>query len=202
MSPAEIVIATRNPGKLAEIKGLLSHLPVRLLSLDSFADVPEVDEDRPTLEENAVKKAAEVARHTGRAAIADDTGLEVNALDGRPGVHSARYAGPESDPIANRALLLDELRDVADRRARFRTVVAFVTADETLVFEGICEGSIGTSERGTGGFGYDPLFVPDGSDRTFAELSLEEKNAVSHRGRALTELDTFLTTWLPGTLLD
>ena len=125
-------------------------------------------------------------------ALADDTGLEVDALGGRPGVHAARYAGPACDAVANRALLRRELAGVANRAAQFRTIIAFAEAGAVRYFEGVCKGRILDEERGTGGFGYDPLFVPDGEARTFAELSPDEKNAISHRGRALRAFAAYL----------
>ncbi|MFQ5568998.1 MAG: RdgB/HAM1 family non-canonical purine NTP pyrophosphatase [Rhodothermales bacterium] len=181
----EIVLATHNPGKVAEMRALLAALPVRLIMASDLAGVPEVEEDAPTLEGNAAKKARTLHAHTGLPALADDTGLEVETLGGRPGVRSARYAGPEADDAANRALLRRELDGQANRTAQFRTVIAFAEGSEVRYFEGICTGRILEEERGTGGFGYDALFVPTGEVRTFAELSPAEKNAVSHRGRAL-----------------
>ncbi|WP_457652972.1 RdgB/HAM1 family non-canonical purine NTP pyrophosphatase [Rhodocaloribacter sp.] len=190
--PMEIVLATRNPGKVREVRALLAGLPVTLRTAASFEDAPEVLEDAPTLEGNARKKALALHRHTGLPTLADDTGLEVTALGGRPGVHSARFAGPDADDAANRAKLLRELSGAADRSARFRTVVAFVEDGEVRLFEGVCPGRILEEERGAGGFGYDALFVPEGETRTFAELGPAEKNAVSHRGRALRKLAAYL----------
>ena len=188
----QIVLATRNPGKLAEMRALLAGLPFTLVSAADFPEVPEIEEDLPTLEGNARKKAETLLHFTGLPALADDTGLEVTALNGRPGVHSARYAGPAADPAANRALLLKELQGVSDRRARFRTVIAFATSEGTRLVEGICTGSITERERGSGGFGYDALFLPDGHTRTFAELDAAEKNAISHRGSALRQMKAHL----------
>lgn len=189
----KIVLATRNPGKLYEMRSLLSGLPVQLISADEVNGAPFVKEDAATLEGNAARKAQALYEYTGLSSLADDTGLEVNALGGRPGVHSARYAGERSDDAANRRLLLKNMEGVEKRDARFRTVVAFVESDGTLhYFEGICAGTIIDEERGEGGFGYDPLFVPEGADLTFAELSAEEKNAVSHRGRALRPFAAYL----------
>lgn len=189
----KIVLATRNPGKLYEMRSLLSGLPVHLISADEVNGAPLVEEDAATLEGNAARKAQALYEFTGLSSLADDTGLEVNALGGRPGVHSARYAGERSDDAANRRLLLKNMEGVEKRDARFRTVVAFVDGDGTLhYFEGICAGTIIDEERGEGGFGYDPLFIPEGSDLTFAELSAEEKNAVSHRGRALRPFAAYL----------
>ena len=181
----KIVLATRNAGKVAEIKALLATLDVEICTVADFVDAPTVEEDRDTLEGNALKKARALHAHTGLPTLADDTGLEVDALGGRPGVYSARYAGPEEDPIANRALLLRELEGRSNRTACFRTVIAFVGDGEDAVYQGVCNGSILEYERGTGGFGYDSLFVPEGEQRTFAELTAEQKNKISHRGRAL-----------------
>lgn len=188
----DIVLATRNPGKVRELRDLLAPLPVRLLSADEAGGLPPVEEDQPTLEGNARKKALAAHRHTGRPALADDTGLEVMTLDGAPGVHSARFAGEEASDAANRARLLRVLVDKDDRRAQFRTVVAFAEGGEVHCVEGICRGQILREERGTEGFGYDSLFVPVGETRTFAELSPEEKNAISHRGRALQKFVDYL----------
>lgn len=187
-----IVLATRNPGKVAELRALLADLPVELVSAAEIADAPDVEEDAPTLEGNARKKAEVLHAHTGLSALADDTGLEVDALGGAPGVRSARFAGPEADDAANRARLLRDLEGASDRSARFRTVLAFADGDDIHSFEGICGGQITESERGEGGFGYDALFQPEGETRTFAEMPAEAKNAVSHRGRALRAFADFL----------
>lgn len=181
----KLVIATRNPGKKVEFEALLAGVPVEVLSLADFPDVPDVVEDRDTLAGNAQKKAATVFAATGVPALADDTGLEVDALKGRPGVHSARYAGEDGNAEANRRRLLAELADVAGRTARFRTVLYYADESGERFFEGVCEGEILDRERGDGGFGYDPLFVPAGYTHTFAEMDRATKNAISHRGRAL-----------------
>ena len=192
-----IVLATANPGKAAEIAAVLGDA-VRLLPRPDH--VPDVAEDDDTLEGNARLKAVALVDATGHAAIADDTGLEVEALDGAPGVRSARYAGPEEDPASNRRKLLAELADrgctePAQRRARFRTVIVLRRPDGSeVVAEGSVEGTITAEMRGDGGFGYDSLFVPSGGDgRTFAEMSPDEKNAISHRGRAVRRLAELLT---------
>lgn len=179
-----LYLATGNPGKLRELAARLQ--PLGLDVRPPPSDAPAVDETEPTLEGNARLKAEALARHTGARCLADDTGLEVDALGGRPGVHSARYAGPDCDPSDNRALLLRELSGAADRRARFRTVLACAAPGEpTRTFEGVCAGRIGERPAGEGGFGYDVLFVPDGHAETFAQMTPDQKNAVSHRGRAL-----------------
>lgn len=187
-----IVLATRNPGKVAEIRDLLGGLPVRLLSTDDLDAPPAVEEDEPTLRGNARKKAMAFHQHTGQPALADDTGLEVEALKGAPGVHTARFAGPDATPADNNAKLLRELDGAETRRARFRTVVAVVDETGVHYFEGVCAGRIADAPRGDKGFGYDPLFIPDGEQRTFAEMDPAEKNAISHRKQALHQFATFL----------
>jgi XTP/dITP diphosphohydrolase len=182
-----LVCASANPGKVAELAALLDGIVVfepRPL------DVPDVVEDAPTLEGNAELKARAIADATGIAALADDTGLEVDALNGAPGVRSARFAGEPSDDAANRRLLLERLEGVEHRSARFRTVMCVVDPAGGVAFaEGVCEGTIGTRDRGERGFGYDAIFIPaDGDGRTFAEMNAAEKNAISHRSRALQAL--------------
>jgi len=184
MSP-KLLVSTRNPHKLREITAIMEPLGVELVSLVAFPDAPDVVEDRDTLDGNAIKKARELHAYTGLPTIADDTGLEVIALDGAPGVRSARFAGEKADDADNRALLLERLENADDRRARFRTVIALCTAAGTHTFEGICPGTIIRGERGEKGFGYDPVFEPDGHTVTFAEMPDQEKNTISHRGRAL-----------------
>ncbi|MGI9028401.1 MAG: non-canonical purine NTP pyrophosphatase [Ilumatobacteraceae bacterium] len=182
-----LVCASANPDKVAEIEALLSGA---VTLLPRPADVPDVVEDAATLEGNARLKATAVAVATGRPAVADDTGLEVAALAGRPGVRTARYAGEHATYADNRLRLLEELDGVADRRARFRTVAAIVWPDgDELLVDGSCDGTIASIERGTGGFGYDAVFVPDGGDgRTFAEIGTETKQQLSSRGRAFRAL--------------
>lgn len=187
--PVTVVAATANEHKLAEMRAIFGDA-VELVARPD--DVPEVVEDAASFVGNARLKAVAIAEATGRAALADDSGLEVDALDGAPGVESAYYGGGDHDDAANRARLLAELDAVADpeRTARFRTVMVLYRPDGSeIVVEGTCEGVIIRSERGTGGFGYDPLFVPaDGDPRTFAERSPAEKNAISHRSRACQAL--------------
>ena len=185
--PLQLVAATANPHKLTEIEAILGSA-VELLPRP--ADLGEVIEDGDTLEANARLKAAAVCAHTGKAAVADDAGLEVAALAGAPGVRSARFAGEHANDADNRARLLDELEGAADRSARFRTVAVVVFPDGgELLAEGMTTGTIAVAPLGDGGFGYDPVFIPDGGDgRTFAEMSPDEKNAVSHRGRAFRAL--------------
>jgi len=189
-----IVLATRNPGKTQEIIALLADLPVRLLPLSEFPDVEDVVEDGSTIEENALKKARAVHEATGLPALADDTGLEVLHLDLRPGVRSARYAGEEVSYAENNRKLLRELDGVpmSRRGARFRCVAVFTDGVRETAAEGICHGHIADAPRGSGGFGYDPLFVPDGYDKTFAELSLAVKNTMSHRAKAFQRMRLLL----------
>ncbi len=184
MTIDRVVIASKNPDKIEEVREVLAGLGVEVVDGGDWSDVPETAE---TLEGNALLKARAVAAATGLAAVADDTGLEVAALGGAPGVRSARYSGERATYASNRAKLLAELAGVADRRARFRTVVALVTPDGgEVVAEGAVDGVITAGERGDNGFGYDALFEVDG--RTFAEMTAAEKHAVSHRARALRAL--------------
>ena len=181
-----LFIATANPHKLSEIREIFSVPGLRLLDMNDFPDLPEVVEDKDTFAGNAIKKAREMAEYTGYWAMADDSGLEVDALNGAPGVFSARYAGDDVDYMANNEKLLRELSGVADRSARFRCVVALCSPDgEAFTVDGCCEGRIAERLSGHGGFGYDPLFIPVGENRTFAEMQQEEKNRISHRGVAL-----------------
>lgn len=190
----KIVFATNNAHKLSEVQAVLG--PSFELVTPRMCGVAEdIPEDQPTLEGNALQKARYVRARTGLDCFADDTGLEVEALGGAPGVHSARYATDGHDFAANNRFLLANLAGKTNRRARFRTVVALLVGDEEHLFEGVVEGRILDHECGTEGFGYDPLFVPDGYDRTFAEMSAEEKNAVSHRGRAVRKLSEYLSRY-------
>ena len=191
-SPPVLVLATHNPGKVAEFRTLLQSLPLTLRTLDAWPDAPDVEEDADTLRGNALKKARAIHTHTGHAALSDDTGLEVDALDGRPGVHTARFAGPNATDTENIAHLLDQLDDAHTRAAQFRTVIALVTPQRTHCVEGICRGTIARAPRGDGGFGYDPVFIPDGHATTFAEMTADAKNAISHRRRALDALESVL----------
>ena len=183
-----LIVASRNPDKIAELRHALAGLDLEVRSAADYPAVPEVEENGQTLAENALLKARAVFRATGSLSLADDTGLEVDALGGAPGVHSGRYAGPEQSYARNLAKLLDRMAGVpADRRgARFRTVAAIVFPDgrEELV-EGVCEGRILEAPRGAGGFGYDPIFLVPEIGMTFAELTLEQKDRLSHRGRAM-----------------
>lgn len=184
----ELVFATRNLGKLRELSALVAPLGVRVLSLADFGDV-EVVEDALTFEGNAEKKARAALALSGLPSIGDDSGLEVDALDGAPGVLSARFAGAGHDDAANNAKLLALLDGVDDRAARFRCVLVYLDGSgKRLVAEGRCEGAILRAPRGANGFGYDPLFAVENSGRSLAEFALDEKNRVSHRARAFAEL--------------
>ncbi len=192
----DIVLATKNRKKIREIKKIISFLetPARIFTLDDFPAVEDVVEDGNTFEANAVKKAVQISRSTGMTAVADDSGLEVDALGGAPGVFSARYAGENADDRANLEKLLREMKDVPSGRrgARFVCCIAIASDEKSRTFMGYVEGTIGTEPRGENGFGYDPVFFPKGHDRTFAEMSDTEKNAMSHRARALQELQKYI----------
>jgi XTP/dITP diphosphohydrolase len=191
-----LVIATRNPHKTEEIKAMLTDLPITIRDLREFGNCPEVEEDGRTLEENALKKALAAHRCTGLPVIADDTGLEVYYLLGEPGVRSARYSGENASYDDNNHQLLKRMTQVPARKrqARFRCVVAFVSKDSEQLFEGKVEGDILLKARGSNGFGYDPIFRPVGDDRSYAELSISEKNTISHRALAVSEFYAFLHT--------
>ena len=191
-----LLLGTRNPGKVIEITDIFADSGWSFSSLQEFPNVGEAEENFTTFAENAIAKAQFYAAATGLTALADDSGLEVEALDGAPGVFSARYAGKNASDADRRALLLSELAKTGDtnRRARFVAVVAIAKPDgEVLnVSEGICNGTITFEPRGTGGFGYDPLFVPEGHNQTFAELPDTIKNLISHRARAVMVTKDFL----------
>ena len=182
----QLVLATRNANKLEEIRDVLGLDPHRVKSSFDYPQIPDVVEDKDTLEGNAIKKATTIAAATGCWALADDSGLEVDALGGAPGVYSARYAGEHCSYLDNCNKLLFEMEEKTNRRARFRTVLALVNlVGEVRTLEGAMEGTILTEMRGNGGFGYDPVFMPDGYDLSYAEFDPAEKNRISHRGRAL-----------------
>ena len=187
----ELIFATNNAHKLAEVEAVLGDR-FRLLTPRDCGITEEIPEEQPTLEGNALQKARYIHERTGRDCFADDTGLEVEALGGAPGVHSARYATDGHDFAANNRLLLRKLAGASTRRARFRTVIALILDGRESLFQGAVEGRIAETEAGCGGFGYDPLFVPEGCDRTFAEMTDEQKNALSHRGRAVRKLAEYL----------
>ncbi len=184
-----LVIATKNKGKSAEIKEFLRGFPVEIKDLNDFGPIPDVVEDGATFEENAYKKAVFTAKALGLPALADDSGLEVDALGGVPGIHSARYSGPDATDARNNAKLLDNLSGDINRKARFCCVISLaIPRGRALTYHGYCEGLILDSPRGNMGFGYDPLFYYPPEEKTFAEMCLDEKSRVSHRGRALSEL--------------
>lgn len=189
-----VVLASRNKHKIEELRQTLAPLNIELKSTYDFPQLEEVIEDKSTLEGNALKKARYVFEETGLPSLSDDTGLEVEALDGRPGVYSARYAGESATYQENVDKLLDEMAGVKvkDRKAQFRTVVAFVSDDGTHTFEGVCRGEILEEERGDKGFGYDPVFQPQGFEQTFAELDARTKNEISHRGKAIQKFYDWL----------
>jgi XTP/dITP diphosphohydrolase len=184
-----LIIATRNKGKSAEIRDFLQGFPLDIKDLNDFGPIPEVTEDGQTFEENAYKKASFTAKVLGLPALADDSGLEIDALGGAPGVCSARYAGPHATDAQNNAKLLQELVGVANRSARFRCVLSLaVPTGFALTYEAACDGTIVETPRGDHGFGYDPLFLYPQLNKTFGEMTIGEKLQVSHRGRALLEL--------------
>ncbi len=188
----QIVFATNNAHKLSEIRSILGQ-QMEILSLADIGCHDDIPETADTLEGNALIKARWVKERYGFDCFADDTGLEVEALGGGPGVHTARYAYPDRhDPVANTRKLLAELHEKDNRAARFRTVIALIQGIDEHLFEGIVEGHITTEERGTEGFGYDPVFAPEGGEKTFAELGVEAKNNISHRARAVRKLADFL----------
>ncbi len=183
-----LIIASRNTGKTAEIRELLSGFPITIKNLDDFGPIPEVEEDGQTFDENAYKKASFTARVLGHPALADDSGLVVDALNGAPGVLSARYAGPDATNEDRSRKLLQEMEGVTNRKAAFECVISIaVPTGPALTYEGRCEGTIAKSPEGVNGFGYDPIFFYPPLKKTFAELTREEKGRVSHRGKALEE---------------
>lgn len=186
-----LVFATHNSHKASEINNLLGGL-YEIRELDAIGITEDIPENGDTLEANAREKARYVYDRTGLDVFADDTGLEVEALGGRPGVYTARYAGEECDSVKNMKKLLAELEGQSNRRARFRTVICLIIGGVEHLFEGIVNGTITNSFSGTEGFGYDPVFMPDGQNRTFAEMPLSEKNKISHRGLAVAKLVNFL----------
>lgn len=191
MGPLTLLFATHNLHKLEEVRQAAGEAFTlkSLADLDCFEEIPETGN---TLEENAQIKSSYVFQRFGIPCFADDTGLEVEALDGEPGVYSARYAGPDKDSDRNMDLLLERLRRSVNRKARFRTVFAFTDQGGTVLFEGILNGQITFQRRGRHGFGYDPVFQPEGSAKTLAEMTLEEKNRISHRSQALRKLINYL----------
>ena len=182
-----LVFATNNPHKAREIEQILGP-KFQVKTLKDIGCLEDIEETEPTLEGNALLKARYVKEKYGYDCFSEDTGLEVAALGGEPGVHTARYAGPGRDADDNIHLLLKNLESESDRSARFRTIIALISDRQETLLEGICEGSIATEKQGTGGFGYDPVFIPSGYDATFAELGEDVKNTISHRARATAKL--------------
>ncbi len=191
----DIVIATGNPHKVIEMKKMLEPLGYNVLTLKDIDDFPEIIEDKDTFKGNAKKKAETLSKYLNKDVIADDSGLEVFALNNDPGVYSARYAGEDVTYDDNNKLLLKNMEEVEDRRARFVTTICLYFVDkEEIFFEDYLYGSIAREYRGENGFGYDPIFIPEGDNRHLAEYSLEEKNRISHRGKCMQKLITYLKT--------
>jgi XTP/dITP diphosphohydrolase len=192
-----VVVATRNKGKIREIRKALKGLGLRIYALSDFPDVPEIEEDGKSFTENALKKARFYSKYFGKLTIADDSGLEVEWLKGLPGIYSARYAGKGASARENNQKLLNEMEGISlsKRGARFKCVMAMVSPDgREAIAEGSCKGRIGFEEKGRRGFGYDPFFILPKYGKTMAELSLEEKNKISHRGKALRKLRKIIKT--------
>lgn len=187
----QLVFATNNQNKLKEVQALIPN-HIKLLSLADIACIEDIPETQPTIEGNAIQKAEYLKTNYGYDCFADDTGLEVEALNGEPGVFSARYAGPQRNADDNMNKLLSELENKDSRKAQFKTVIALHLNGKLETFTGICKGEITTDKHGDKGFGYDPIFKPNNYDETFAEIDLELKNKIGHRGKAVKELITFL----------
>ncbi len=187
----KLVFATNNPYKLHELQAILGN-SFKLLNLIDIGCLEDIPEEQPTLEGNARQKAFYVFNNYGYSCFADDTGLEIEALGNKPGVISARYAGETRDPQANMDKVLQQLKEINNRKARFRTVISLVMNGIEKQFEGIVEGEITRNKRGGSGFGYDPIFLPAGYSKTFAEMNLKEKNQISHRARAVIKLVDYL----------
>ncbi len=191
MEKVKLVVATTNKGKLKEIRVVLKNLPIELLTLEDIGFNEGIVEDKDSFEGNAIVKATVVAKKSNYFVMADDSGLEVDALDGAPGIYSARYAGEGADDKKNNIKLLEELASIPKekRTARFRCVIALATPSEVIgTADGVCEGSIDFKEEGQNGFGYDSLFIPEGYDQTFGCIESEIKNKISHRAQALKKL--------------
>ena len=198
--PIILVIATRNKGKKQEIKELLKDFPIEIKNLDDFGPIPHLEEDGDTFDENAYKKASFAARVLGLPALADDSGLIVEALDGAPGIHSARYAGENATDEQRYLKLLDDMEGKSNRKAAFECVISIaVPTGPALTYEARCEGLIAKEPAGSNGFGYDPVFFYTPLNKTFAQITREEKNRISHRGKALAELKSEfdnVLTWI------
>lgn len=189
-----LLFATANANKVKEVKALLKDLPIDIVTMAEIGFTEEIPETGETLKENAILKAQYLFEKTGQNIIAEDTGLEVEALNGAPGVHTARYAGDAKNPSANMDLLLNNLKTKSNRSARFHTVMALILDGSLFTFDGFAYGEISSIRQGEEGFGYDPVFIPEGYDITFAEMTIEEKSQLSHRANALNQMLTFLTT--------
>ncbi len=189
----ELVFASSNKNKIAEIQAMLP-AGIRLLGLADIGCTEDIPETMPTIEGNASQKACYVKEKYGYDCFADDTGLEVQALGGQPGVFSARYAGEHKDPEDNMKKLLQVMAGKKDRSARFKTVISLIIQEKEIMFEGIINGDLLSEKRGDKGFGYDPLFIPEGHTKTFAEMSMDEKNKISHRALAIQQLVTYLSS--------
>jgi len=196
----KLVLATRNRDKIREIREVLTGLEIEVLTLDQFPSIPEVIEDRPTIEGNALKKAKTVSNATQLLALADDTGLEVDYLDGQPGIYSSRFAGEGATYDDNCNKMLELMNGVPEnqRTARFRCIISITGLDTEKMVEGVCEGFITNEKRGSQGFGYDPVFYVPDYDQTFAEMPLKHKNKISHRGLALEKARKFLQELIEG----
>lgn len=191
----EVIIATKNPGKVKEFNDFFKSYGIRVLSLLDYPTIEDVEETGTTFEENAALKAEQIAFYFNKPVLADDSGLMIDALNGRPGVYSARYAGEPKDDQANINKVLGELKDIPEekRSARFICVLALARPGvETIFHTGYCEGQIARGEKGSYGFGYDPIFIPENMDKHMAELKPEEKSEISHRSRALSQLDSWI----------
>ena len=188
----KLVFATHNLNKFKEVQSLLPS-NIELLSLTDIGCYDDIPETADTIEGNALLKVAYVKEKYGLDCFADDTGLEVRSLNNAPGVYSARYSGPGANAQSNIHMLLDNMSDIKDRAARFKTVIALSFKGEDILFEGICQGSIISQKRGAKGFGYDPIFLPYGKNQTFAEMSLKEKSTIGHRGKAMQKLITYFS---------
>ena len=190
----ELIFATNNPNKVKEIRNVIGD-KLQILPLKEAGIIIEIPEPHDTLEDNALEKAQTIHHLTGKNCFSEDTGLEVAALNGAPGVKSARYAGEQATSQQNIALLLQNMQGIENRQAQFRTVISLIWDHKTYYFEGVCPGKITATQKGEEGFGYDPVFIPDGGDgRSFAEMTLEEKNKFSHRKKATALLIDFLQT--------
>lgn len=190
----KLLFATNNKNKAAEIRSALT-AGIEIITLQEAGIDIDIPEPHETIEENAAEKSMVIHSLTGQSCFSEDTGLEVPALNGEPGVRSARYAGDEADPEKNIALLLANMNGIGQRDAQFKTVISLILDDKEYQFTGICKGRIITEKKGGGGFGYDPIFIPEGDERTFAEMNMEEKNKYSHRKKALVQLVNFLNKY-------